>query len=94
MKYLKSYSLGVLLGLILCCSAFLKMDGIKFTFQEHWYVVLIYSPALIYFILNYTYYSELSFKKERLKESFPFMIGVVLSGYVIISIWGFPIWLR
>jgi heme/copper-type cytochrome/quinol oxidase subunit 4 len=94
MKYLKSYSLGVLLGLILCSSAFLKMDDIKFTFQVHWYVVLIFSPALIYFISNYTYYNQLSFNKQHLKESFPFTIGLVLSSLVVISIWGLPIWLR
>ena len=87
-KYIKGYSLGVLLGLLFCSSAFIV--DVSFSFRQHWYALVIFLPAVLYFIFSYSEYNEVSFKKENIKKSIPFIIGLVLSSYAIYSIWGLP----
>jgi len=87
-KYIKGYSLGTLLGLLLCSSAFVV--EVPFTFRQHWYAVVIFLPAVVYFTFTYSEYNEISFKKENIKKSIPFIIGLVLSCYAVCSIWGLP----
>lgn len=76
-KYLKGYALGVLLGLIFNSQSF--VTKVPLSFKQHWFALIIFIPAIVYFCLSFREYNEISFKKENIKKSVPFVIGIVLS---------------
>lgn len=87
-KYLKGYTLGALLGLLFFLPVF--NPALRVNFQQHWVAIVIFTPAIIYMILSYAEYSEISFKKENIIKSGFFLLGIFLSIYAMYSIWGFP----
>ena len=87
-KYLKGYALGTLLGLLYFLPEF--YPAFKVNFLQHWVAMVIFTPALIYLILSYAEFSEISFKKENIIKSGFFLLGIILSIYAMYSIWGFP----
>ena len=88
--YLKGYALGVLLGLLFFLPAFNPALQINWTLQELWIAMLIFTPALLYLMLSYGEFSVISFKKESIKKTCSFLLGVSLSIYAQYSIWGLP----
>ena len=92
-EYFKSYASGILLGLILCSSAYIR-DDVPFSLKQNWYLIIIFLPALIYFISSYSEYNEVSFKKDKFMKSIPFILGIGLSTFAIYTIWGLPEFLK
>ena len=88
-KYLKGYALGVLFGLIFNSQAF--VTKVPLSFKQHWIALIIFIPAIVYFCLSYSEYNEISFKKENIKKSVSFGIGIILSFLAVDIIWGLPV---
>jgi|GEM_PF-2108600 len=88
--YLKGYALGVLLGLLFFLPAFNPALQINWTVHDHWIAMLIFTPALLYFILSFGEFNAISFKKESIKKSCSFILGTVLTIYALYCIWGLP----
>ena len=87
-KYLKGYALGSLIGLIFFLPSF--NPALAVNFQKHWTAMVIFAPAIIYMILSFAEYNEISFKRESIIKSGFFLLGIILSIYAMYSIWGFP----
>lgn len=88
--YVKGYALGVLYGLLFFLLEFNPSLQIDWSLQKQWIAIFIFSPALIYFILSYAEFNVISFKKENIKKTLCFLLGIFLSMYALYSIWGFP----
>lgn len=87
-KNLKGYALGTLLGLLFFLPGF--NPSMKINFLQHWIAMIIYTPAILYLILSYSEFNEISFKKENLIKSGFFFLGIIMSVYAMYSIWGWP----